>query len=111
MIEKKSPPPVWAGVVIRGFFILAILLTALYGWTAATALSGFAAKFEIGVLCLFPAILGGAIWLAPRRGQMTEGLSVSLLCTLAFVIMYVGNVLARLTDYVHFAASMGKSIK
>ena len=42
---------------------------------------------------------------------MTEGLSVSLLCTLAFVIMYVGNVLARLTDYVHFAASMGKSIK
>jgi hypothetical protein len=111
MIEKKSPPPIWTVVVIRGLFILAILFTALYGWKAARALSGFAAKFEIGVLCVFPAILGGAIWLGSRRGQMTEGLSISLMCTLAFIIMYVGNVLARLTAYVHFAASMGKSIK
>jgi hypothetical protein len=109
MTEKKSPP-VWT-VVIRGFFVLAVLFTGLYGWTAGRALSGFAAKFEVGLLCFFPAILGGAIWLAPRRGQMTKGLSISLLCTLAFVIVYVGRALVRLTDYAHSALSIGKSFK
>jgi hypothetical protein len=83
----------------------------LYGWMAAKALTGFSARFEVGVLLLSPAILGGTIWLAPKRGQMSKGLSLSLLGTLAFVILYIGNVFVRLTDYAHFAASMGKVFK
>lgn len=98
MIKKQPPPPLWTIVGIRSFFILATLFEALYGWTAASGISGFAAKFEIGALCVLPAILG-AIWIAPRRAQMTEGLSVSLLCILAFVLVYVGSALARLHSY------------
>jgi hypothetical protein len=111
MVEEKGPPPEWTVVVTRGFFILAMLFTALYGWFAAKALTGFTARFEVGALLLFPAIAGGTIWLAPKRGQMTESLSLSLLGSLAFAIMYIGSILARLTDYAHFAASVGKVIK
>jgi len=111
MIEEKVSPPEWTVLVTRGFFILAMLFMSLYGWIAARALAGFSARFEIAMLWFFPAILGGTIWLAPRRGQMSKNLSVSLLGSLAFVILYIGNVLVRLTDYAHFASSVGKVIK
>jgi hypothetical protein len=111
MVEEKEPLPEWTVLVTRGFFIVAMLFTSLYGWLAAKALSGFNARFEVGVLLFFSAIVGGTIWLAPKRGQMSEKLSLSLLGSLAFVIVYIGIVLARLTDYAHFAASIGKVIK
>ncbi len=111
MAKGTETLPVWTVVVNRVVFVMAILLAAFQGWKAAHAIPGIFPKWELGFLWLFAAMLGATLWLAPKRGQMTEDLANSLLGTLSFIVLGIGDLLTRLADYAHLITSMGKVLK
>lgn len=98
-------------VVNSSFFFFTDLVVCLHGWMAATAIQGFVPRFEITVLVFITNVLGLSLFLAPRRGQMTQTFASSLLAALACVMVGIVNILGRLADYAHIASSLGKTLR
>jgi nitric oxide reductase large subunit len=111
MLGEERPSRSGSVALSRFLFGLMTVSLGVHCWIAARAIASIGVKFDVGVLWLLTVMMGGAIWLAPKRARMSGNLSSSLLCGLAFVMLSIGHLLIRLSDYVQMISSVGRVLR